>query len=115
MSLSGWFLASHVCFFGCGNRSARVRPSDFSGGPTPSVVVSHVSTSGVRGCIPVVCTGSYCGVSFALVGCLVGLVSMYVYEKDVNRHAQQVKARIAWQVGRFRRSLCLGFILLFVA
>ena len=101
--------------FFCCNRSTRVRPTVFSGGPTPSVAVSPVLALGVRGCIPVVCMGSYCGVSFALVGCLVGLVSTYVYEKDVNRHAQHVRARIAWQVGRFWMSLCLGFILLFVA
>ncbi len=46
---------------------------------------------------------------------MVGLFSTYVYEKDVNKHTQQVRARIAWQVGRFRRCLVLCFELLFVA
>ena len=54
--------------------------------------------------------------SFVFVSqCLVGFVSTYVYEKDVKRHAQQVRARIAWHVGNFRGFLCLGFIFLFVS
>jgi hypothetical protein len=63
----------------------------------------------VRFCVPVGCMGSYCGVLFALFGCLVGLVSTYLYDKDVNRHAQQVMTRIAWQVGSFLGSFFSGF------
>ena len=98
--------------WGRGALPAPVIPSVFPGDPSPFVPVTPVSVPIVQFCVPVGRKGSFCGVLFALVGWLVGLVSTYSYERDVNRHAQQVRARITWQVGSFLGCLCLGFILL---
>jgi hypothetical protein len=104
-----------VYLFGYGLRSACAGLPAFSGGPTPSVAVTLSLALVVLACIPALYVGSYCGVLVALFGWFMGLFSTYVYDKDVNKHTQQVMARIAWQVGRFRRCLFWDFVLLFVA
>jgi hypothetical protein len=70
--------------------------------------------SEVLSCVSIVSLGSYSGVLIVVFGWFVGLFSTYVHERDVNRHTQQVRARIAWHVGKFRRGLSLYFPLFFL-
>jgi hypothetical protein len=112
LSLSCGFSGSIGCVWMRDALSAPVLPSVLSGGSSPFVAFSPVLDPMVRFCVPEGYLGSYCGVLFALFGCFVGLVSTYSYEKDVNRHAQQVRTRISWQIGSFLGFLWLDFNLL---
>ncbi len=85
---------------------------DVSIGAYLGVAVPVVLASVVLACVTVVSVISFNGVVSVLFGFLAGEFSTCVYDKDVNKHAQQVRARIAWQVGNFRRCLFLVFILL---
>ena len=87
----------------------------FSEGASSSVAVPVMLASVVISCVTIVSVGSFSGVLIALFGCLVGLFITYVHEIDVNKHTQQVKARIAWQVENFLWAMLLDFLLLFVA
>ena len=49
------------------------------------------------------------GILSLVVGTLVWSFSMYVPERDADMHTHQRRARIARQVGDFRRELLLGF------
>ena len=71
--------------------------------------------SAVLSCVSVAFVGSYSGDLIAVFGWFVGLFSTYVQERDVNKHTQQVRARIAWYVGNFRRGFILDFPLFSVA
>ena len=87
VSLSSGFSGGVGRVWGRGALPAPVLPSVFSGGPSRFVAITPVLVPIVQFCVPVGCKGSNCGVLFALFGCLVGLVSTYSYERDVNRHA----------------------------
>ena len=95
-------------------RSGRARLPIISGSATPGFSVSLLASE-VMSCGSIVSVGSYSGVLIVVFGWFVGLFSTYVHERDVNRHTQQVRARIAWHVGNFRRGLVLYFPLVIFA
>ena len=103
-----------MCLVSSVLRSACARLLVISGSATPGVSVSLLGSE-VLSCVFVVFVRSYSGVSIVLFGLFVGLFSTYVHERDVSRHAQQIRARIAWYVGNFGRGLLLYFPLFIFA
>ena len=103
--ISGCVPIGSTCLVSSVLRSACARLLVISGSATPGSSVSLLA-SAVLSCVFVAYVGSYSGNLIVVFGWFVGLFSTYVQERDVNKHTQHVRARIAWE---FSEGSFVGF------
>ena len=105
VQLSGCVPIGSMCMVSSVLRSGCARLPIISGSATPGFSVSLLASE-VLSCGSIVFVRPYSGVLIDVFGWFVGLFSTYVQERDVNKHTQHVRARIAWE---FSEGSFVGF------